>query len=249
MTMITNSVWAALFFGSLLVIGLALFVLIKKTSGFTFKHRDPLKIIKGVKRLVRVFGPVFFLILLLWVIYLLFSHQQKYILYFYAATAGILIFGGWFIIRDIIAGIVLRAEENIVIGDCIQFNAFSGRIQKLGLRCLELKKDEEAQVIIPYSTIAKTIVTRLTPSEMTDPYAFTLNVAKGSEPPVVKDKIRQSILRSIWISLKKEPQIQLLKEHEDAFTFQVTVYPIIPEYGLKIENALKKEFYEKPLGH
>ena len=152
---------------------------------------------------------------------------------------GIIIFSGWFLIRDIIAGIILRTEENIKVGDLIRFDEFTGRVQKAGIRCLHLKKDEDTQVIIPYSNITPKIISKILPSKTTDPYTFTLDVKKKIDLSAHKEKIRQAVLCTIWISLERSPYINLIKEQNSVLTFQVTVYPLLPEYGMKIENILK----------
>ncbi|MBU0995241.1 MAG: mechanosensitive ion channel family protein [Proteobacteria bacterium] len=181
---------------------------------------------------------VFFLALS---VYLLSGKYSGHVLALFAVFAVILVAGGWSSMRDVLAGIFLRIENQISVGDYILLNNLSGRVQLLGLRCLSLKKDDGPYVFVPYSTVAKEIVTRLPPSEQTDPYTFSLVVPKIAKPGAMREIIRKAALNLIWVSLKTDPRIQFLEEKEDGFLFEVTVYPVISEYGARIEDFLKAE--------
>lgn len=157
---------------------------------------------------------------------------------FYAVVTGVMLISAWFVVRDITAGVIVRSEKNIKAGDHIRFNTFTGRIKRVGLRCLVIKKDENTEVIIPYSAVASGVIEKVSLSQTADPYTFTLDVQKDNDISVQMERIRQAALCCAWISLEREPQVERTKDANGKPVFNVTVYPILPNYGMKIENAL-----------
>lgn len=223
------------------IIGILLLIFL---VGLLISKNPRIKVFQNIfifeKQLINIIGIFIWPAILLWAGHLML--HPKYILIMYGLLSIMVIPGVWFLITDFMAGTFLKVAENIKTGDHIQFDGFSGQIQKTGLRSLHLKKDDAALVIIPYSSIAKKIVTKPQAPQTITPYICEIETSRKHEPATYREKIREAALRNIWSSLKAEPQVKLLKETENGFIFQVTVYPISQEWGVKIDSFLKNEF-------
>ncbi len=93
----------------------------------------------------------------------------------------------------------------------------------------------------PYSSIGRKPPAKSRTIETIAPYLFKISVARNQDPAIYRDRIREAALRSVWSAVNSDPRVQFLEETEDRLTFQVTAYPVLSEYGLRIESALKKE--------
>lgn len=178
--------------------------------------------------------------ILLWAIQLLLN--GTYLVAAYGMIGIVLIPALWFIMTDILAGLVLKLGENLQPGDNIQMDdGMAGQIVKTGLRSLHLRKDDAAVVMIPYSAISRKTIAKSRGSQTMVPHVFKITVPGNQDTVFYRDRIHEATLRNVWSAVDHNPQVQFLEETENLLTFQVTAYPVSPEHGIKIESALKKE--------
>lgn len=196
---------------------------------------------KSQGRLTRIMDALIWPAIFLWGVHLVFN--GKYLAAAYGIIGIMLIPAGWFIMADVLAGMILKLGENVQPGDHIRLAGdVTGQIVKTGLRSLHLKKDDAEIVMIPYSSVGRNTLTKSRALKTLAPYLFKISVARNQDPPLYRDRIREATLRSVWSAVNSDPHVQLLEETEDHLTFQVTAYPVSPEYGIRIESMLKKEF-------
>lgn len=184
-----------------------------------------------------------------WIVYLILSAQyfmQKgggiHAIWIFGILLVLLGFFSWFAFRDIIAGVVWKANKKFKLQDTIKVGEFQGKIQAFHHRNLEIMNDNEESIIIPYTKILNSQIIKTNPTEMILSFSFKLETTNEIGSGELIQKIRYEILNLPWSSVKTEPKIKALKEEKDRYVFDINVYSMDKDYFYKIENHIKKKF-------
>ncbi len=159
---------------------------------------------------------------------------------------GILILGviwvSWFVIRDAVAGLFIKAGEVVRLGDRVEIDGASGRLTRLGYRVFELETSEGEQVVVPFSRLSQQAVSRTPAIDNVFRYSFRL-----PRPPSALaetyDRIRRTALNHHWSSLARDPQIEL-----QGMELVVTVFSLDAVHGPAIEAAVRVAGLPDPAG-
>ena len=151
-----------------------------------------------------------------------------------------LIWISWFALKDIIAGIIIKVEGAIAINDRIQLKEVTGQIKRMGYRIMEMETDTGETVNVPYSKVSGDLQVKSNPGEKMKSHRFEL-FSKENEHIAATELIK--VIRKVaynapWSSLKKAPQVKLIKEKEGHKYFEVIIYALKVEYFSLIKNYL-----------
>lgn len=177
---------------------------------------------------------------LLWAAQQFFQHRPFYTAVWIGALALLLIWASWFAIRDVIAGIILKAEDAYEINQRIKLPSVEGKIRRLGHRSLEIETAEGQIVKIPYGRIAGEERILSDPRETGRSYAFQVSAPASMAPEQAAERLRRAALNSPWSSVTKEPRVRFLGEQEGRYRFEVVAYPLGEAYSRKVEEYVKK---------
>jgi small-conductance mechanosensitive channel len=181
---------------------------------------------------------------LMWASQLLYSRGQIISLVPLLIFTIIIIFLGWFLLKDLVAGVIFRINNPYKINDYIQVSGLSGRLISIKLQCLEIEDPHGRVIAIPYSKVAGNIVSRAYPSQSILSHNFVLKMSRGRETNIfnIIEKLRKTILTLPWSAQKKEPKIEIADESEDSITFRITIYSLDESYFKKTEKHLEEKF-------
>ncbi|MCB0281751.1 MAG: mechanosensitive ion channel [Calditrichae bacterium] len=150
---------------------------------------------------------------------------------------------GWFIVRDLFAGIVLRFSDHFIAGQFIQIGQQSGQINQVGLLSLSVQQENGAVVKIPWSRINGSIYSKTDSSDKINRLEFPLEVSNSISSEILYSRIRQAILLSTGCSLNREPQLQIIN-NGDKQRVNITAYALSPDYFTHIESNVKNAIKE-----
>ncbi len=185
---------------------------------------------------------VFVLILIiLWIIARFYGDDPVYSLILNTAFLVILIWSVWFAIRDYVSGIFLRAENIYELNDTVHINQIEGTVRKMGFRSLEIETEDHRKIRIPYSTITRETVERLSESERWKADTFTINMKKTDSATFAIQQLKLTILNCAWSSVGKFPIIELESERDGEFHFEVTVYALERDFFSVIRDHIQNE--------
>ncbi|MCB9089676.1 MAG: mechanosensitive ion channel family protein [Calditrichae bacterium] len=161
------------------------------------------------------------------------------------SLAGLVIWAAWFAIRDVVAGVILKAEDIYETGQQIKLKSLEGRIVKSGYRSLMIETTSGEVVKIPYSRIAGQQRVLSNPAEIARSHSFSLKVPKTTPLPEAIERVRICALNAPWTSITREPQVKPGPETADYYHIDVVVYAPGEHYFQKIEALLRNEFGEQ----
>lgn len=146
----------------------------------------------------------------------------------------------WFLVRDFIAGVLLKSQQIYRSGQMIKTDQYAGRITRMGNLHLSLQTESGESARIPYSVLSNTVIIKQK-QDFADTSSFTITVPASLTKEKWVNKIEVDILSSPWVSTKVNPVIKITGETADSFTFSVQVVTLSPDHALQLETNLKKE--------
>jgi small-conductance mechanosensitive channel len=151
-------------------------------------------------------------------------------------AAAIILAAAWFAVRDVIAGIVLRAEHGFLAGQTLHASSVTGRIRHVGIRTLEIETDGR-RTRIPYSRIGHTPVA-LGGARDAGALRFSLSRPRNGDAAADATAIRAAVLHAFFAPPAREPLVRLAAETGERRTWEVTVHAD-PAHLPAIEHAVR----------
>ena len=188
--------------------------------------------------------------LVAWIAFLIWITQSLYyqgnIVTFVPVVALIIILIslGWFLFRDLIAGVIFNSHKHFRVNDQITVSGVSGKIVSLGLHCIEIEDTHGHVTAIPYSMVTGTIITRAYASQNLLSHTFHLKIKPetGTDSVQIIKSIRDTILTLPWSSQRKEPRITIDTQTESLISVSITVFSVNEIYLKKIESHMEEKF-------
>lgn len=155
-----------------------------------------------------------------------------------AAVALVIAGAAWFAIRDVIAGIVLRAEHDLRPGHAIRADDAAGRIHGVGTRSVEIETADGQRVRVPYSRLAGAPLSVTQPREGGGALRFTVTLPRRSGGRDDVERLRAAALHAFFASASRDPHIRLVAEDEHVRSYDITIYAADPAFQPAIEEAV-----------
>jgi len=243
---------------SLLGIALLLFIVFR---GIHYLLRP---VVRRQNRWLRLSNALYGIEFALWIIWLfqaldsVMGRSQVYPFVTVGLAFLLLVLLSWFVLRDIIAGVIFRLQHVPKINQSIRVipvndyrqgketadgNSHTiGRIVQLGITSLMLENEVGEQIKMPYSTVINRSIAQYEASEYIKSYEFTLQIPKSATKDKLVKSLREQILLLPWSSTKQPPVIQWQAENEQHYLFDILVYSLSTDYALQIENYLTQQY-------
>ena len=130
----------------------------------------------------------------------------------------------WFAARDWMAGIVLKVEDGLAVGQRVRCADVEGAIRAVGHLSLEVEVSQGEAVKIPYSRMSGQIRARGSGETSQEPHCFQIAVEGQVEAATAMQRLREAILNSPWSAVDREPQIRVLEEGPTHAVFEAVVH-------------------------
>jgi len=230
----------------ILLLGMLLFAFFRMFGFLIQLSKLPSKQRELLTRNLPATELVVWIAFLMWATQLLY-HQGKIITFVpVIALIIILISLGWFLIRDLIAGVIFKSHKHFRLNDQITVSGVSGKIVSLGLHCIEIEDTHGHVTALPYSLATGNIITRAHTSQNLLSHTFILKIkpVTGADSFQIIQSIRDTILTLPWSSQRKDPRITIDSQTESLITVSITVFSVNEIYLKKIESHMEEKFRE-----
>lgn len=226
-----------------IISGFILFAVLRITdkimhSGLVYNKVHPL-----VLRVFPVLEFVLWFLYLFWALSGIFSHWDYYNILMHSVIIAVIIILAWFIIKDFVAGIVLKAEMPFHIGQNISLPGIEGKLKKLGFRSLEIEKNDGQSTKVPYSKLTGEMITCQSKSESSKGYETTVSLKSSINDEKACELIKKKLMLLPWALPSKKPYIELLEDKDKSKkTYLVKYFAINNQHAVKISQNLKSFF-------
>ena len=176
---------------------------------------------------------------LFWVIRHLTVNPNVYA--FYTVSISLLLFGAvaWFVLRDLVAGVIFKIQHNLKVQQPIQVIGQAGHLIRLGTTTLMLEKTTGEQVKIPYTKLINETVVHNEATEVVESFDFALRLPKSQSKERWLRTLQQQVLLLPWASASRHPVIRWESEDEEGHTFGLRVHSLNAQYAQLVENHLR----------
>lgn len=197
---------------------------------------------KKYKNYFLIFEILIWSLFCIWSLNLIFGSNEYLSFFSIAFLAIIFIWTNWFVVKDFIAGVVLKLSDNYQEGQFFRLKDIEGRIAKVNYLHLNINQDDGEIIKIPFSKILGSIHHKSFLDDKTKQYMYEITIEKKETLDNTREKIRKTILLSAGVNIKKEPIIKLLNSSEKSWTFEITYFILDEQYCELIENNIKIGF-------
>ena len=167
------------------------------------------------------------------------SNKSYYPVLVVVLVIVLIILLSWFLVRDFIAGVLLKSQQIYKSGQMIKTAQYSGRITRMGNLHLSLQTEQGESARIPYSVLSNSVIIKQK-QDYADTNFFSITVPQSLSKEEWVKKLEADILSSPWVSTKANPIIKITEETIDSFVFSISVVTLNPEHALHLETRLKK---------
>jgi hypothetical protein len=186
--------------------------------------------------------------LVVWLIYLLmllpwfYSRNIYYAAGLSVIIALILLYLGWFAIKDIVAGMMLRNNPSIKVGNKLIINDNNITINKLTATYVEGRLENGDLFFIRYSNLIKENFSRIIENELTYNKTIEIKVKDDGNSDKFITNIRSFLISRPGYAVKHSPEILKTSTDKEITTYKITFYSLDYENIINIEQELRKKF-------
>lgn len=165
----------------------------------------------------------------------LFGTQSVPLALWAGLLAGAIAVALWVPLRDLLAGVIIKAGRSLQVGDEISLQHARGRVEKLGLRGIVLRT-AAGETFVPYGLYTRAIVMRSARARGARTHCFRVRPLSGVSQAELRRTIRESVLLCHWSSPAREPVLSSL----DDGVIEVHVAAIDDDYASEIEAGVRR---------
>ncbi len=152
----------------------------------------------------------------------------------------------WYFFRDFFAGMIMKSECRLDVGQYIKTPDVSGKIVVLGPRFLELESDQGEKLKIPYSRLSKQWINLPSDVDKSLSNHFVIKVPDSANPMKVKSMVHQEMMGMPWV-VGVPPKIKLIKDQADQTYLDVHYGLLKEEHSLLVEQKIKQLIQDVPV--
>ncbi|MBN2349605.1 MAG: mechanosensitive ion channel [Bacteroidales bacterium] len=199
-------------------------------------------ILKTVGRMLPLIVSVTWVVIVFWSANYLFNEKSYYKLVIICMIVILSVLIGWFFIKDFIAGVIFRVQNNYAEGDHVQFGEVAGRVESLYLTHISLQTQEGRLVKVPYSRLGSEIISQKTESKTFEKNSFILKTRKTESVTSTEESIRNILMTSPWRISNTQPNIKFVGEDDLSFHYNILVQVRNQKHLDYLAEALDKRF-------
>ena len=196
----------------------------------------------ALKRVVPLLPGISFIVWTVyafWLVYEWFSRYEKLypflMLLLFALLAALIT---WFVLRDIIAGVVFSTRNQFSLNHRISFGDTTGKIIGIGITHLAVRTDSGDTASIPFSRLSSEVICERAEDTASDYYRILLRLGKTESPDQLQAAITREVLCIPWASFGTAPIVRLKGESDSSYEFEVLFRSLNSRHAARAERAL-----------
>jgi len=192
--------------------------------------------------LLRIFPVVE---MFLWISYIfLASHRLFKDIAVYRLLTGsmiivLIVIVGWYVMRDFISGIILKAEYAFEPGQTIKTSLGSGIITKLSYRSMEIVTREGETIKIPYTLLSSQPVTIPADHGKWTGQVIRIKVSSRYQFEEIQNMLKRRMLEMPWIVSGENIKMEITRSEEESYLAEIHFHSLSPEMVLKTKEILQ----------
>ncbi len=222
--------------GSFLFVGLKLFNLFIKRTSFPNRIKRHLDYSLAFAELV--IGLAF----ISWVVMLVYNARNYFMLIFLGISFILFIVPGFILIRDLLFGIFLKAQNKIPLGAVIEIDDNKGKITKTGNFSLNLQDAHGSIKTYSYYKLNSKVISSLGDHRELEKLELVFSLGHTSNINELISKLEKQLLNTPWVAVSQPIIIEQLKRKDDLLSLKVGLFALSKKYEENIKAMVEKNF-------
>jgi hypothetical protein len=156
--------------------------------------------------------------------------------------ALIILFFGWFFIKDYVAGLVIKASANLSLNDIIEINGIKGKIISFGHLSIVVNSEEGKKIYLPYSKIASNIKAVKVASEIKNNQSFEIICKNVNNKEKFSENVKKYILTLPWVNHTIMPDVEITEIDNKDIKLNITLVLYDRKYYIRTLETIKNKF-------
>lgn len=223
----------------IIVIALVLLILLRSVSASVIILTGNKKIRMIFRRMFPVIEMLIWLSYIFWASHQLLSHLAIYNLLTGSMIVGLVGISIWYLLRDFISGIILKAENGFEPGQRIITSMFSGTIKKLGYRSMEIINNDGEYVKIPFSNLSHLNITRPADTGKWVEHIVKFKISSKYPAEKIRTMVEKRLLEMPWIFPGDTIKLNISRDEAENYNAAIHFQSLSPEMAIKTEETLQ----------
>lgn len=139
------------------------------------------------------------------------------------------------VLGDLFASLAIAVDKPFEVGDAININGISGKVEHVGLKTTRLRADSGEQIVIANADLLKNTIRNF--KRMKDRRVQLLLKVASDTPPDVLEQVPPMLTKIV----EEQPEVRFDRAHLKLFDrssieFEVIYFVLRPEYGLYMDT-------------
>ncbi|MBN2317638.1 MAG: mechanosensitive ion channel family protein [Acidobacteria bacterium] len=195
--------------------------------------------VERIKPYLPGFAFAVWLLYALWLLQRRFASTSLYPIILFSLLALLAMLFIWFVLRDIIAGIVVSIRKQFHVNHRIRLNDLSGKIIERRMTHVTIRTDNGDIARIPYSRLSGEVVPERSEETASDYYRIHLCIPKNDTPEKLQTILTREVLSIPWASSGTAPVVQLKEQTDKACNFEVLIRSLNSRHAARVESILR----------
>lgn len=175
-----------------------------------------------------------------WAMFYLFYDKPYYNFIIFSLIVVIGLAIGWFFIKDMIAGIAFKAQNQYMQGDLVQFGNIEGKIEALLSTHVSIYTNDGKLIKIPYSNLSNKVISQKSKSGTYGKNHFTIKIKKGTSKEII-EQINSILTCSPWRVKGRKAKIKIISETDNFNIYEILVETRSEKHLDYIKSFINKE--------
>jgi potassium efflux system protein len=153
-----------------------------------------------------------------------------------------------------VSGLIVNLERPVQIGDFIQVGEWTGTVERIGPRCVEIRTQDRVSILVPNARFLETEVVNWSHGDPVTRVHVKMGVAYGSDIALVRAALLEATRGHPDVLADPRPRVELKGFGESALDFELLVWTRTPrkqehlksDLRFRIEATFRKHQIEIP---
>lgn len=136
-------------------------------------------------------------------------------------------FGSQNIVNNFMSGLILLVERPVKVGDLIELDGTSGRVEQIGARSTRIRSGDNTHVIVPNSNLLESRVLNWTLSDNVIRTHLDVGVAYGSDVDRVKTCLEEALKASKRVLEDPPPETLFVDFGDNSLLFRALFWTVV----------------------
>jgi small-conductance mechanosensitive channel len=163
------------------------------------------------------------------------------------AAGGVFALATGFAFKDIaenfMAGIMVRIEHTIKLGDVIEIGGEMVKVTRLGARSTTARTLQDEDILIPNSKLIKSFVTNYTLRDPLSRLSVQIEVPSSADLDQVRRSLEETSRNIAWRARDREPEVFLESRNKSTATYTVAVWIDDPWKSPQLRSDLNETMW------